>query len=174
MTIILWAALATVVTADSSAFVCPVTAPNGRGIPAVEGGSPGGNHGDGAHLATSLWAEGSIAFKPGGPGCVASDGSLLMKWPWWRGVRGKVSVRGRSLEGKPGTVKAAILPYGEMGFQPSALVLPGPGCWEVTAEVAKASISFVVLAEQVGEGPASSCEALFPRAALRDIGIASR
>lgn len=92
-----------------------------------------------------------------------------MKWPWWRGVRGQLAVRGRSLDGASGAVKAAILPYGETGFQPSALVFPGPGCWEVTGQVGEVSLSFVVLVEKVAEGPASPCEALFPGAALRTI-----
>ena len=146
---------------------CPVTSPNGRGLPGAE--HPQGNHGDGSGLATSLWSEGTVTFKPGGPGCVAADGSLLMKWPWWRGVRGSLAVRGRRLDGASGAVRAAIQPYGEAGFQPSALVFPGPGCWEVTGQVAEASLSFVVLVEKVAEGPASPCEALFPRAALRTI-----
>jgi hypothetical protein len=153
--------------ARPAASSCPVTKPNGRGLPGAE--RPQGNHGDGAGLATGLGADGSLTFKPGGPGCVASDGSLLMKWPWWRGVRGPLTVRGRSLDGASGAVRAAILPYGETGFQPSALVFPGPGCWEVTGQVAEASLSFVILVEKVGEGPASAREALFPLAALQTI-----
>ena len=97
-----------------------------------------------------------------------------MKWPWWRGVKGQVSVRGRSLDGKPGAVKAATLPYGETGFQPSALVFPGPGCWEVTGEVAQSSISFVVAVEKVAEGPAAKCEQLFPKTALQAAGLLSQ
>ena len=53
---------------------CPATRPNGRGLQAADG-TQGGNHGDGARLATSLW-DGAVVFKPGGPGCVAADGSL--------------------------------------------------------------------------------------------------
>jgi hypothetical protein len=146
---------------------CPVTSPNGRGLPGAE--RQQGNHGDGSALATSLSSDGILTFKPGGPGCVAPDRSLLMKWPWWRGVRGQLAVRGRSLDGASGAVRAAILPYGETGFQPSALVFPGPGCWEVNGKVNEESLSFVVLVEKVAEGPASRCEALFPRAALQTI-----
>jgi hypothetical protein len=120
-------------------------------------------------LATDLWPDGVIVFKPGGPGCVSSDGSLLMKWPWWRGVRGPLMVGGRDIAGTNVSVKAAILPHGETGFQPSALVFPGAGCWEVTGRVAEVSLTFVVRVEKVADGPASPCEALFPPAALQSL-----
>jgi hypothetical protein len=150
----------------SAAGACPITRPNGRGLP---GEYLQGNHGDGARLSTSVWPEGRVTFKPGGPGCVARDGSLLMKWPWWRGVQGQLVVDGRSLDGTPGRVRAAILPYGETGFQPSALVFPGPGCWSVTGRVGEADVSFVVLVDKVAQGPSSPCEALFPARALRTL-----
>jgi len=150
----------------TAASACPITGPNGRGLP---GEQLQGNHGDGSRLSTSLWPDGKVTFKPGGPGCVAQDGSLLMKWPWWRGVRGHLAVDGRSLDGAPGVVRAAILPYGESGFQPSALVFPGPGCWEVSGHVADATLTFVVLVDKVAEGPSSPCEALFPAKALQSL-----
>jgi hypothetical protein len=92
-----------------------------------------------------------------------------MKWPWWRGVRGHLAVDGRGLDGEPGVVRAAILPYGQTGFQPSALAFPGPGCWEVSGHVADATLTFVVLVEKVAEGPSSPCEALFPAQALQSL-----
>jgi hypothetical protein len=144
---------------------CPVTVPNGLGLPGLDG--PQGNHGDATALSTALWDGGPVTFKPGGPGCVAADGSLLMKWPWWRGVRGQISVRGRNLDGKSGTVRVAYVPYGETGFQASALVFPAPGCWEVTGQVADRTLSFVVAVEKIEAGPSSACEVLFPAAALR-------
>jgi hypothetical protein len=153
-------------SAPSKNNACPVTKPNGQGLPGADGTQ--GNHGDGAGLATSLW-HGATVFKPGGPGCVGTDGSLWMKWPWWRGKRGPLSVSGQSVDGSPGAVKAAILPYGETGFQATALVFPGPGCWEVTGQVGDATISFVVEAVKVGQGPQSPCDALFPAAAIRSL-----
>jgi hypothetical protein len=151
----------------TAAAGCPVTSPNERGLPGEP--APQGNHGDGSSLSTALWPGGRVTFKPGGPGCVARDGSLLMKWPWWRGIRGQLAVDGRSLDGSSGVVRAAILPYGETGFQASALVFPGPGCWEVSGHVGEATLSFVVLVEKVAEGPSSRCEALFPAEALRSL-----
>jgi hypothetical protein len=94
-----------------------------------------------------------------------------MKWPWWRGVQGHLTVHGRSLDGSSGSVRAAILPYGQIGFQASALVFPGPGCWEVTGQVGDRTLSFVVLAEKVAKGPGSRCSALFPARALQALQI---
>jgi hypothetical protein len=78
-------------------------------------------------------------------------------------------VTGRSLDGSPGTVRVAYVPYGQIGFQASALAFPGPGCREVTGRVAEASLSFVVLVEKIAEGPTSRCEELFPRVALQSL-----
>lgn len=66
-------------------------------------------------------------------------------------------------------VRAAILPYGQTGLQPSALVFPGPGCWEVSGHVADATLTFVALVEKVAEGPSSPCEALIPTKALQSL-----
>jgi hypothetical protein len=142
---------------------CPMTSPNlqGRLFPGAEG-----NHGN---AGLSTWTRSPVVFKPGGPGCVAPDGSLLIKWPWWRGVRGQLAVTGRSLDGWPGAPRAAYVPYGGTGFQATAMVFPGAGCWEVTGTAGDASLSFVVLVEKIGAGPASSCEKLYPAAALRMI-----
>lgn len=60
-------ALSTVAMADAA--VCPVTPPNGK---RVDGRSGGGNYGNDA-LVTGLWPEGTVVFKPGGPGFVLAD-----------------------------------------------------------------------------------------------------
>ena len=148
---------------ETAANTCPVTAPALRN---PLGGSPV-NHGDTSRLATSVWSP--VVFRPGGPGCVGPRGALLMKWGWWRGVKGQIAVTGRSLDGRPGTVRVVYPPYGDIGFQASALVFPGPGCWEVTGRVADAAVTFVVLVEKVGEGPSSKCGDLFPQAALAQL-----
>ena len=126
-------------------FPCPVTAPNGSPPP---GELPSdAYHGNGS-LWTGLWPGGEIVFKPDGPGFVSPDGSLEMKFPWWRGDEtvGLLSIEGRRLD-LPAPPLRAHIPegYGESGFQASVLIFPTEGCWEVTGRVGDASLTFVTL-----------------------------
>ena len=116
---------------------------------------PGGNYGN-ELLATALWPDGKVIFKPGGPGSVLEDGALEMKFPWfWRGVEGKLTLEGRRLDGAAPPLRAFI-PVNRMyghGFQPSSLIFPTPGCWEVTGRVGDASVTFVTQVVKIGAGP---------------------
>ena len=67
---------------------CDVTVPNGRTPPSESPSA--GFHGNGA-LWTGLWRDGTVLFEPGGPGFVLADGSLKMKFPWFRAVEGGAS-----------------------------------------------------------------------------------
>jgi hypothetical protein len=147
---------------------CPITSPNlqGRLFPGAEA-----NHGN---AGLSTWAWSPVTFKRDGPGCVAPDGSLLIKWGWWRGVRGQIEVTGHRLDGSPGAVRAYYQPRGDIGFQNMVLIFPSAGCWEVTGEVADATLSFMVLVVKVGEGPATRCEQLYPGALAMLRGDATR
>jgi hypothetical protein len=80
-----------------SGIACSVITPNEVGL---TGQPSSGNYGNGS-LASSVPREGKVVFKPGGPGCVGQDGSLWMKWPWWRGVRGALRVEGRRIRVDP-------------------------------------------------------------------------
>jgi hypothetical protein len=64
---------------------------------------------------------------------IEADGSVGMKWPWWRGVKRKLKISGRRLDRKASPL-TAYLPdgYGRNGFQPSGISFPTEGCWEVT------------------------------------------
>lgn len=152
------------VEAPEMRVACSVTTPNGVGI---TGEPHSGNHGNGT-LATSFAPDGRVVFKPGGPGCVGPDGSLWVKWPWWRGVRGPVTVEGRRLDGTSRPLRAWIpngrFGYRDIGFMPSAMIFPEPGCWEVTARVGETSLTFVTTVERIGRGPGSPCRSLFPHA----------
>jgi hypothetical protein len=125
-------------------FPCPVTSPNG-GTPTGEkrGGSYYGN----GELWTALWPEGSVVFRPGGPGTIGADGSLEMKWPWWAAVPGRLTIEGGRLDG-PAPPLGSLVPdgYGFPGFWATALRFPTEGCWEVTGRAGDTAITFVVRA----------------------------
>jgi hypothetical protein len=132
---------------------CHVTRPNGQGT-FIEGLSPD-LHGN-ALISTGLWNDGTVVFKPGGPGFVTDDGALGMKWGWRRAVRGQLRIDGRRLD-EPAPPLRAQIPtgYGDFGFQATALIFPTPGCWEVTGRVGTASLTFVTLVQRIGDGPST-------------------
>ena len=142
----------------SARAACAVTIPNGSQPPVKNFGgkvtySPDyngprdapdqGSHGNGK-LWTVLYPDGTVVFRRGGPGFILSDGSLSMKFPWWRGVRGKLSIEGRRLDSSAPPLRARIPEgYGDTGFQSTAIIFPTEGCWEVTGKVGEASLTFV-------------------------------
>ena len=134
---------------------CPVSLPNVTTSPNEHFVSPisGYQNADGT-LFTMLWAEGKVIFRPGGPGRINSDGSLGMKWPWYRTIPGAVVIGGRRLDAPAPPMHPVLLRgipdgYSETGFHPSGLLFPSEGCWEVTAKVGKASLTFVTLVVKV-------------------------
>jgi hypothetical protein len=133
----------------ADAAVCPVTRPNGK---RVEGRSGGGNYGNDA-LVTGLWPDGTVVFKPGGPGFVLDDGALSMKFPWWRLRKGELTIEGRRLDGDAPPLRARIPCCYSTGFQATSLIFPTPGCWEVTGRVGDGSLTFVTRVQKSGEGP---------------------
>jgi len=134
---------------------CPVTIKNGLGLKRSVGEPPAGNHGnDSRTIATSLWSNGTVTFKPGGAGCIDDEGGMWMKWPWWHEGRHKhLLIEGRRLDGEAPPLRAHI-PGGYSGeFQSSGLIFPTPGCWQVTGQVDDQSLTFVVRAVKIGDGP---------------------
>lgn len=130
------------VPAASAPFDCPVTTPNGATPPGEQYSAS--HHGNG-FIWTGLWPNGQVLVKPGGPGSVSADGTLGMKWWWWRSVPGELQIEGHRLDGPPGGAVRADIPsgYGKTGFQASGLYFSSAGCWEVTARVGDQSLSFV-------------------------------
>lgn len=132
-----------VVPGYTSAPGCPVTLPGSAGKPPFPGAafSDGGAYGNSA-----LW----VVTYPGGvvaaqPAFVEPDGSIGMKFAWYRIAEGQLSITGRRLDGTAPALKASVPDgYGPSGFQPSGIYFPTEGCWEVTGHVAKASMTFVV------------------------------
>jgi hypothetical protein len=121
---------------------CPVTIAN-RTVPqdATDWG-PEDSHGNGK-LWTLFWPYGVVVADEG---YVEDDGSIGMKWPWWRGVRGTLTISGRRLDQPAPPIRADVNDaYGLSGFQPSSIYFPNEGCWEVTGKVGGASLTFVTL-----------------------------
>jgi len=142
---------------------CAVTIPNDRGYVSDTTRLRHGNE----WLATSLWPDGKVMFRPRGAGCIDHNGALWMKWPWWRKVSGSLEVETWSLDGTGAPLSAKVpCCYGNSGFQVSGLGFPGAGCWQITARVGQGSLSFVTLVEKVGEGP-PACSAASPKNEMR-------
>ncbi len=119
---------------------CPVTVSNGS-TPPGEKPSPD-YHGDGS-LWTGLWPAGKVIATSA---YVLPDGSIQMKWPWWRGVQGDLKIAGRRLDGSSPRLGADIPSgYGSTGFQASILLFPRAGCWEVTGTVGTHSLVIVTM-----------------------------
>lgn len=135
------------VVLSSLGIVCPVTRAPDRVL------ATGGNYGN-DFIATALWNDGKVIFKAGGAGEVLDDGSLAMKFPWWRHVDGQLRIEGRRLNA-PGLPLRSYIPdgYGDSGFQASRLIFPSTGCWEVVARVGQHQLRFVTEVVKIGDGP---------------------
>jgi hypothetical protein len=149
----------TAISSSAATTACRVTHPNGSQPPVAHFGgtvtySPDykgprdgpvkNSHGNGK-LWTILWPDGTVIFQPGGSGFVLPDGALSMKWPWYRTVRGKLTIHGRRLDHTAPSLRAIIGGSydNETGFQSSALTFPSEGCWEVTGQTGGATLTFV-------------------------------
>jgi hypothetical protein len=94
-------------------------------------------------LWTVLWPEGMV-FVP--PDDIRRDGTLVMKFPWWRGrgVRGPLSITGEELAIGV-AVSARTGGYGLTGFNASSITFPVAGCYGVTGRAGDVALSFVTL-----------------------------
>jgi hypothetical protein len=124
----------------STASTCSVTLPNGSTPPGQE--PLAHYHGIGA-IWTELEPDGVIRAKPED---VGYNGSVDVKFPWWRGpgVRGSLTITGHRLDGVAPPLRAGIPGgYGDTGFQASGIIFSTEGCWEVTGRAANATLTFV-------------------------------
>jgi hypothetical protein len=128
----------------STGFDCPVSLP----------GSVRGNDALGVQQPLS---DGKIVFSTGGhggPGFIEPDGSLAMKWMWYRHIPGEFTIEGRRLDSIKARPLDALIsidtanPEG-LGAQPTMLIFPSDGCWEVTGRLGDESLTFVMLVETV-------------------------
>lgn len=123
---------------------CPVTTNNTRTPPPAERPQLAGTTGNVYYRSGALWTiladQGIVREKP------SRGGAIATKVPWWRGVRGRLTITGRRLDGSAPPLRARIPGgYGPVGFQSTALVFPTAGCWSVSGTAGTASLTFVTL-----------------------------
>jgi hypothetical protein len=122
----------------------PVTLPRSVGPPGV---SPddffgwGSSHGNGKLWVGGLWPCGVINA---GSEFVAQDGSVGMKFGWWRATAGTLHITGRRVDAPAPPARAHVPDgYGDTGFQASGVDFPTEGCWEVTGTLPTTRLTFV-------------------------------
>ena len=136
--------------ANADAKRCPVTRPGHTGPAGARQAffGWGASYGNGGLWVGGLWPHGVIVASPG---FVDRHGRVGMKFGWWREVPGHLRITGRRLDA-PAPRLLANIPsgYGATGFQPSGLIFPTEGCWEVTGTVGQTSLSFVTFVIKKG------------------------
>jgi hypothetical protein len=123
---------------------CPVTPPRAVGPPGVSPDSFfgwGSSYGTGKLWVGGLWPHGVIVA---GKDFIERDGSVGMKFGWWRKVSGLLSITGRRLDALAPPAQGDVPSgYGMIGFQASGVFFPTEGCWEVTGKVGGTTLTFV-------------------------------
>jgi len=138
-------------TGTPEAARCDATLPNGDAPPGEEPGPMW--YGNGL-LYTVLKANGEILADPR---FVAADGSIGMKFPWWRapgiGAAGDLQITGQEVS--TGASITASIPdgYGQR-FQATGITFPTEGCFEITAQSGDAELTFVTKVTKV-DAPAA-------------------
>ena len=122
---------------------CPVTIGHMMTTPWREGlfgwGSAAGN---GRLWVGGLWPHGIIVMTPD---FINPDGTMGMKFGWWRATSGYLTITGRRLDAPapPATGDASPGAYGLTGFNASGVTFPTEGCWQVTGRVGTVTFTFV-------------------------------
>ena len=133
-------------TGNSKFPDCPVTVP--RTTPDSLRNHVGTDkaYWNGNLYAGAFWADSTVVFRPRGWGAILPDGSMEMKYPWFRaeGLTGKLTITGRRLDGTAPPLRAYIPKgYSETGFQATGLIFPTEGCWEIAGKVGDTTLTFV-------------------------------
>lgn len=106
------------------------------------------------NLEAFVPSDGTFIFRPGGAGFVDRDGGLGIKFAWTRPAGSELIVGGRRLDAEAPPARAYMhAGYRDGDWQPTYLVFPTPGCWQITGRVGDRSLTFVVQVEQKGDGP---------------------
>jgi hypothetical protein len=121
---------------------CNPTRPNGDS-PAGEQAAPT-YYGNGRLYTTGLWPNGEIRADPRS---VAADGSIGLKFAWWRapgvGAAGDLQIVGHELSTNASIVASIPDGYGQH-FQATGITFPTDGCYEITARSGDTALTFVV------------------------------
>jgi hypothetical protein len=125
---------------------CPVTLP----LPASPGEERPFGSGSNAYGNNELWV---VSLSPDGVlraaegwGSVKGDGSIGVKFGWWRLTSGTLTITGRRLDGDAPPLQASIPDgYGSSGFQATGVTFPTEGCWAISGAVGDATLTFVAL-----------------------------
>jgi len=106
-------------------------------------------------LKTGLPPKGELVFEPGGAGSVLADGALRRKFLWMHQARGRLQISGRRLDGDAPPLQS-VVPEGfeAQDIQPTSLIFPTTGCWEVTGRIGEHRVTFVLRVVKIGDGPA--------------------
>ena len=121
---------------------------DGQCVPTIPNAdAPPGEHPSPTHHGNGrLWLQlppNGVVHPP--PTWREPDGSIRVKFPWWRGVEGILSIRGRRLDESAPPLRARIPSgYGTTGFQSTALFFPTEGCWAVTGAVGTTRLTIVI------------------------------
>ncbi len=99
------------------------------------------SYGNGRLWVGGLGPRGVIAARPA---FIERDGSVGMKFGWWRRVTGDLTITGRRLDAPAPPARSHVPSgYGASGFQSSGVSFPTAGCWEVTGKVGTTTLTFV-------------------------------
>jgi hypothetical protein len=139
--------------ATTESFTCELTKANGRYPPSQAWGRGADFYGN-ESIAIGVGPEGrTVVFEPGGPGFVLPDGSLAMKFLWAK-ARQSMTIEGRRLDAPAPPLQSHVSDdHADADFQPSSLIFPTPGCWEITSRVGESSLRFVIKVVKIGNGP---------------------
>jgi len=125
---------------------CEPTLANGE-TPAGEDPSPRW-YGNG-RLYTGVWPNGEILADPR---FIAADGSIGMKFAWWRapgvGRAGDLQITGHEISTGVSIVASIPDGYGQR-FQATGITFPTEGCYEITAQSGDAQLTFVTKVTKV-------------------------
>jgi hypothetical protein len=84
-------------------------------------------YGNGLLWVGSLWPHGVVIITPDD---VDPDGSLGMKFGWYRLTSGFLTITGQRLDAPAPPLSAQVSGYGLTGFNSSGVIFPTEGCWQ--------------------------------------------